>query len=164
LALGNVNRTHNLIRILATRLLQSHKQPIPEEEIKKIVGYLTEKLYSHQYLIGRKEAKDDLGIQTITYADVDLAKLMTQLFEEYEKEMQFGKVWNAEIEIGENQAFNKKDYKIAFIESAKQSNYFDFVLEFKKGQINITQQTPQGPIQVPQQKVMWKVISQGWKL
>ena len=163
LALGNVNRTHSLIRILATRLLKSHKQPMPEEEIKKIVDYLTEKLYSHQYFIGRKEAKDDLGIQTITYANADLAKLMTQLFEKYEKEMQLGKVWNPEIEIGENQAFNKKDYKIAFIESAEQSNYFDFVLEFKKGQINITQQTPQGPIQVPQERVMWKVISQGWK-
>lgn len=163
LALGNVNRTHNLIRILASRLLKSHKQPMPEEEIKKIVDYLTEKLYSHQYFIGRKEAKNDLGIKTIIYADENLAQIMTQLFEEYQKEMELDKIWNPEIEIGENQAYNKKQYKIALIESAKQTNYFDFVLEFKKGQINVTQQTPQGPIQVPQERVMWKIIEQGWK-
>jgi len=52
-----------------------------EEEINKIVDSLTEKLYSHQYLIGRKEAKDDLGIKTIQFADKKLADLMTELYE-----------------------------------------------------------------------------------
>src|SRR3989339_256953 len=37
LALGNVNRTHNLIRLLAKRLLKSHKEPMKEEQIEKIV-------------------------------------------------------------------------------------------------------------------------------
>jgi len=134
-----------------------------DEEINKIVNYLTEKLYSHQYLINRKEAKEDLGIKTITYADSDLSKLMNELFEEYQKEMELEKIWNPEIEIGENQAFNKKEYKLAFIESNQQSSYFELAIEFKKGQVNITQQTPQGPIQIPQEKVMWKVIEQGWK-
>ena len=163
LALGNVNRVHNLIRILAKRLLKSHKNPMSKEEINKIVDCLTEKLYSHQYLIGRKEAKEELGIKTITYADKNLSELMTRLFEEYKKEMELDKIWNPEIEIGENQAYNKKSYKIAFIESTQQTNYFELVMEFKKGQISITQQTPQGPIQIPQEKVMWRVIGQGWK-
>jgi len=163
LALGNVNRVHNLIRILAKRLLKSHKNPMPEEEINKIVDYLTEKLYSHQYLIGRKEAKEELGIKTITYADKNLSELMTQLFEEYKKEMELDKIWNPEIEIGETQAYNKKSYKIAFIESTKQTNYFELVMEFKKGQISVTQQTPQGPIQIPQEEVMRRVIGQGWR-
>src|ERR1035437_8708461 len=39
LALGNVNRTHNLIRRLAERLLKSHKSPIKDDEIEKIVDY-----------------------------------------------------------------------------------------------------------------------------
>ena len=43
LALGNVNRTHNLIRMLAKRLLKSHKTPMKEDEIDKIVDYFTEK-------------------------------------------------------------------------------------------------------------------------
>src|SRR3989339_789342 len=37
LALGNVNRTHNLIRMLAKRLLKSHKTPMKEEEINRVV-------------------------------------------------------------------------------------------------------------------------------
>lgn len=163
LALGNVNRTHNLIRILAKRLLESHKQPMPEVEINKIVDYLTEKLYSHQYLIGRKEAKQELGIKTITEPDSELSKAITELFEEYQKEMELNKIWNPEIEIGENQVLNKKEYKIASIESNQQSNYFELVIEYKKGQITTTQQTPQGPIQIPQEKVMWRIIKQGWK-
>src|SRR3989339_1131389 len=44
LALGNVNRIHNLIRILAKRLLKSHKSAMREEEIEKLVDYFTEKL------------------------------------------------------------------------------------------------------------------------
>jgi len=163
LALGNVNRVHNLIRILAIRLLKSHREPMSDGETNRIVDFLTEKLYSHQYLIGRKEAQEDLGIKTISYADDHLSDLMTQLFEEYKEEMKLDKIWNPEIEIGENQAYNKKSYKIAFIEFAEQQNYFEIAIEFKKGQISTTQQAPQGPIQIPQEKIMWRVLGQGWR-
>jgi len=163
LALGNVNRTHNLIRILAKRLLRSHKNPMKEEEIDKIVDSLTEKLYSHQYLIGRKEAKEDIGIKSIYFADKELADLMTELYEEYKKEMQLDILWNPENELGENQAISRREYKIAFIESSIATNYFELILEYKKGQTSITQQTPQGPIQIPQEQVLWKVVGQGWK-
>jgi hypothetical protein len=163
LALGNINRIHNLIRILAKRLLKSHKSPIKEEEIEKIVDYFTEKLYSHQYFIGRKEAKEDLGLKTVVYADENLTKLMTDLYEEYKKEMELGKIWNPENELGVNVAHAKKDYKIAFIESRELSNYFELSLEYRRQQINIIQQTPQGPIQFPQEQVAWRVVGQGWK-
>mgnify|MGYP001558418809 FL=1 len=43
------------------------------------------------------------------------------------------------------------------------ANYFELSLEYKKGQVNVPQQTPQGLIQVPQEQVMWKVVGQGWK-
>jgi len=162
LSLGNVNRTHNLIRRLAERLLKSHKIQIKEDEIIKIVDYFTEKLYSHQYFIGRKEAKEDLGVKTVVEAPADLAKVITELYESYAEEMGLGKIWNPEMELG-NSFQTKKDYKIAYIESEKAANYFELSLDFKKGQVNIAQQTPQGPIQVPQEQVMWKVISQGWK-
>ena len=163
LALGNVNRVHNLIRILAKRLLKSHKNPLSDQEVDKIVDYLTEKLYSHQYYIGRKEAKQDLGIQTVIDADKQLSGLMTQLFEEYKNQMEFDKIWNPEIEIGENQSQNKKDYKIAVIESPKLSNSYELSLDFKRAQIQKTQQTPTGPIEIPQEQIVWRVISQGWK-
>ncbi len=162
LALGNVNRTHNLIRRLAERLLKSHKTQIKDDEIENIVDYFTEKLYSHQYFIGRKEAKEDLGVKTVAEAPTGLAKAMTELYESYAKEMELGKIWNPEMELGNNFQI-KKDYKIAYIESEKSANYFELSLDFKKGQVNIVQQTPQGPIQLPQEQVMWKVVGQGWK-
>lgn len=163
LALGNINRMHNLIRILAKRLLKSHKTPMKEEEIEKLVDYFTEKLYSHQYIIGRKEAKDDLGLKTVHFANSALSKAMTDLYEEYKKEMNLGALWNAENELGLNAAQNKKDYKIAFIESRQLSNCFEISIEYRKQQINMVQQTPQGPIQVPQEQVGFRIVEQGWK-
>jgi len=163
LALGNVNRIHNLIRMLAKRLLRSHKLPMKEDEIDKIVDYFTEKLYSHQYFIGRKEAKEDLELKTVIYADEDLSRAMTDLYEEYAKEMELGKIWNPENELGTNVSQTSKEYKIAFIESVELSNYFELSLEYRRQQVNIIQQTPQGSIQVPQEQVAWRVVGQGWK-
>src|SRR3989339_1553807 len=105
LALGNVNRIHNLIRILAKRLLKSHKSAMREEEIEKVVDYFTEKLYSHQYFVGRKEAKEDLGLKSVVSADDVLSDAMSKLYEEYKKEMELGiTTWNAENELGPNAA------------------------------------------------------------
>lgn len=163
LALGNVNRTHNLIRILAKRLLKSHNSPMREEEIEKIVDYFTEKLYSHQYFIGRKEAKEDLGLKNVVDASEDLSKTMTGLYDEYAKEMELGVLWNPENELGINIMQNKKEYNVAFIESTEISNRCEISVEYKKQQVNKVLQTPQGPIQVPQEQVIWKPIGQGWK-
>jgi len=43
------------------------------------------------------------------------------------------------------------------------SNYFELSIEYKRQQVNIAQQTPQGPIQVPQEQVAFRVVGQGWK-
>ncbi len=163
LALGNVNRMHNLIRILAKRLLRSRKIPTEEEMVDKIVDYFTEKLYSHQYFIGRKEAREDLGLMTVVNSDHAFTKTMIDLYEEYNKDLEFGKVWNPEIEFGVSAGQSKKDYKTAYIESLDISNYYDIDVEYHKQQVNVPQQTPMGVIQVPQEQVGWKIISQGWK-
>lgn len=160
LALGNVNRTHNLIKILAKRLLKSHKVQMKEEEIEKIIEFLTEKLYSHQYFFGRKEAKEDLGIKSVVFAEKELSDLMTEIYEEYEKEMKMREIWNPEMEFAKGQ---NQEYKIAFVESAETGNHFGINMEFKKVQQNIPQQTPQGIIQIPQEQIVWRVIGQGWK-
>jgi len=163
LALGNVNRTHNLIRMLAKRLLKSHKTPMCDDDIDKVVDYFTEKLYSHQYFIGRKEAKEDLGLKNIQYADAALSKAMTDLYEEYKNEMGLGILWNPENELGPNTMQNKKDYKIAFIEGSQMSSCFELSIEYRKQQVNMVQQTPQGPIQIPQEQVGFRTVGQGWK-
>ena len=163
LALGNVNRTHNLIRLLAKRLLKSHQKPMREDEIEKVVEFFTEKLYSHQYFVGRREAKEELGLKTVVNADMNLSKLMTSLYEEYAKEMELGKQWNPEMELGQNASTNRKDFKIAFVESAVSASHFNISMEFRRQQVMIAQQTPQGPVQVPQEQVGFRIIEQGWK-
>lgn len=163
LALGNVNRIHNLIRMLAKSLLRSHKNRMSDSEIARVVDYFTEKLYSHQYFIGRREAREDLGVKTAVNADLETANLMAGLYEEYKKEMGLGGAWNPEIELGEGREINSRTYKLANIESSDLSKYFELIMEYRKGQVNITQQTSQGPIQVPQDQVMWRILGQGWK-
>jgi hypothetical protein len=163
LALGNVNRTHNLIKLLAKRLLKSHKEHLREEEVDKIIKFLTEDLYSHQYYIGRKEAKEELGIKTVVNADKELADLMTEIYAEYNKEMRMTEIWNPEIEMGGNGPVSRKAYKIAFVENDLDSEFFEITLEFKKVQQNIQQQTPQGMISIPQEQIVWRAIGQGWK-
>lgn len=163
LALGNVNRIHNLIRLLAKRLLKSHKDKMREEEIEKIVEYFTEKLYSHQYFIGRKEAKEELGLKSVVFADDELSKSMSDLYAQYSEEIGLGKQWNPENELGANNSSTKKDYKIAFVESADISNHFNILMEFRRQQVMMTQQTPQGPVQIPQEQIMFKPLEQGWK-
>ena len=163
LALGNVNRTHNLIKILAKRLLKSHKESMKDDEVEKVIEFLTEKLYSHQYYIGRKEAKEDLGIKSVVFADKDLSDLMTDVYEEYNNEMNMTEMWNPETEIGEGNQITKKEYKIAFVENAESGNSFGINMEFKRVQQNIAQQTPQGIINIPQEQIVWRVLGQGWK-
>ncbi len=125
---------------------------VKEEEIEKIVDYFTEKLYSHQYLIGRKEAKDDLGLKNVVNADETLARAMTELYEAYQQEMGLGiGVWSPENELGLNVSQNKKDYKIANIESVELSNYFNLSIDYKRQQVNMVEQ------------VIWRVVDQGWK-
>lgn len=163
LALGNVNRTHNLIRLLARRLLKSHKTPMKEEEVEKVIEHFTERLYSHQYFIGRKEAKEELGMKTVSFADQNLSKLMTELYDAYKQEMELGKIWNPENELGLNTSTTKRDYKIAFVETRDDSKYFNIGMEFKRQQMMAVQQTPQGPMQVPQEQVVFRAVEQGWK-
>jgi len=163
LALGNVNRTHNLIKLLAKRLLKSHKEHLKEEDVDKIIKFLTEDLYSHQYYIGRKEAREELGIKTVIDADKELADLMTEIYSEYNKEMRMTEIWNPEIEMGGNGPVSRKAYKIAFVENDLDSEFFEITLEFKKVQQAIQQQTPQGIINIPQEQIVWRAIGQGWK-
>jgi ClpP class serine protease len=164
LALGNVNRIHNLIRILAKRLLKSHRQPLRDDEIEKIVDYFTEKLYSHQYFIGRKEAREDLGLRTVVNADAALTSVITELYDEYRAAMKLDEtVWNPENELGANAVQNRKDYSIAFLESREVCNQFQLSIEYRKQQVPVMAQTPQGPVQIAQDQVAWRILEQGWR-
>ncbi|NQU83398.1 MAG: hypothetical protein HQ536_01675 [Parcubacteria group bacterium] len=77
--------------------------------------------------------------------------------------MNLGALWNPENELGLNAVQNRKDYKIAYMESTQRSNRFELSVEYKKQQVNVAQQAPQGPIQIPREQVVFKIVGQGWK-
>ena len=104
-----------------------------------------------------------MGVKSVVFADQNLSRAMTELYEQYKEEMELGKIWNPENELGLNTMQNRKDYKIAFIESWQLSNHFELSVDYKKQQVNTVQQTPQGPIQIPQEQVVWRIVGQGWK-
>lgn len=163
LALGNVNRTYKLIRILAKRLLSSHHEPLGESEIDSVIDALTEKLYSHKYVIGRHEAKEELGIKSVSYADGEIVEILTSLYESYRDDMGLHKQWNPEAELGEHREERKKEYKIACIEGVDHSSSFEIRMEFKKSKQAIPQKTPQGVINIQQEQVAFRPVGQGWK-
>lgn len=89
LAIGTVYRTHELIRLLAEKLLKLHMKGKEEERaIPQLIEDLAEKLYYHGYKISRREAKN-LGLK-VTEAGEKLENLMWSLYTEYEEEMGLG--------------------------------------------------------------------------
>jgi hypothetical protein len=81
LALGQVYRARTQIRMLSRKLLQSHTAPEDEQRIEDIVTMLTEKLYSHDYLISRREAKT-FGLNVVV-PDVSTETAMVELWDAY---------------------------------------------------------------------------------
>lgn len=160
LALGNINRAHSQIRKLARQLLNIHiKGTTQAQRIDSIVDKLTEKLFSHNYLICREEAKKVIGLK-ISYPSVKLEKMLWQLYLEYETGMDSTKPLNLLTLLG---ADNEKDIAIegAFVESSAFTDIFITKMKAKK----ITQTMPGPPGQPPIQRsgIQQDVIDQGWK-
>ena len=76
IALGEIHRTHSLIRVLAHNLLHLHMDD--QAKVDAIIAALTEKLFNHSYKISRAEAKSSLGLP-VTYADAATERAMMDL-------------------------------------------------------------------------------------
>lgn len=122
LALGNVQRSHSLIRKLATRLLEHRPaKNKSEEQIKRIVSTLTESLFSHQYLIGRTEARE-IGID-VEIPENQVELLMWKLYEAYAEDAEMLVPFNPVGELGGTGSLDKT-FDRAYIESAGKSDVF----------------------------------------
>lgn len=168
LVLGSVNRQYSHIRLVARKLLASHRNRIEEEKLSSIIEALTEKIYSHGHAIGRKEAKE-IGLP-IKEASQKLEDLMWQLFEEYEKELELRNNLDPETLLAEREEEkNLKDLPLAVIESTEKLHRFEVQAKFRKKRnvpnnpqinINLNIGLPPNinPQQVPQQ--LQQVINQ----
>ena len=83
IALGSVYRAKEQIKLLAGKLLAFHMDEKTEKaRIEGIIKYLTRDLFSHDYLISRREARQHLKLK-VAEAPEPLEKLMWKVFSAY---------------------------------------------------------------------------------
>lgn len=172
IALGNVNRVHSQIRVLADKLLRLHL--IGEEEkarIEEIVDQLTKSLYSHTHAINREEAREILGEGLVVAAEGDEHSLLWDLYEEYAEDLQLRETFCRDTLIDLDEPQKELTMTGAFIETEETSLAFR-----SRCRIRLSSKIPQGvQIQVqPGQPVPLipglpvqidlKVLSMGWEV
>jgi ClpP class serine protease len=85
-SLGSINRAHSLIRSLAKKMIDLHSKRVSEKQRKDIIEHLTEKLFSHNHLINRKEAQELIGFDDIVeFADAPTEKAAKALNNYYKE-------------------------------------------------------------------------------
>ena len=113
--LGNIYRTHSHIRMVARRMLSSHRERLDDQRASLIVEALAEKIYLHGHGIARSEAKE-LGL-AVENADGELESAMWNLLVLYEDAMQMRRPVDPEALLGENDDEYQAPVTIAMIES-----------------------------------------------
>jgi hypothetical protein len=89
LAIGALEQSYRLSKLISKKVLMSHRNPLSDEQIKKIVDILSGEYYSHAFLISRADVESDLGLP-ITKPDAELSNMIRNLSEYYDA--QFGKI------------------------------------------------------------------------
>ena len=94
LALGNVQRSHNQSRLMATKLLKLHMDESLEHAIVQLIDNLKSNLFFHGHPINREEAKKDLELKITMPVDDNLESKMWELYVQYERELRLSEPFN----------------------------------------------------------------------
>jgi len=154
LALGSVYRAKKQIGMLARNLLHMHMGEQEQDNIDRVVELLTRELYSHDYLVGRKEAKDRVGLK-IADCTEEFEKKIMELFYDYSNRMELATPYNQEVVLG-NQTTRVIELDRAFIETTERTYVFRTKREVKRFKT-----AQQG---VPMEGFQEKVMHEGWQL
>jgi len=103
LALGAVSRAREQIGFLARTLLSRYMAD--QERIDNVVRTLTQERFSHDYIIGRREAKESLQLPIVD-VPLKLEELVLKLFDEYSNLLELNVPYNPEIYLGQNNAIS----------------------------------------------------------
>lgn len=120
LVLGAVNRSRNEIRFLAKTLLKQHMTD--EGRINSITKTLVEERFSHSYLMGRREAKQDLRLD-VADTDETLMEDVMKLYWEYNGLLKLDTPYNHATELGGK---NEADITLhrCIVESSEMTHVF----------------------------------------
>ena len=152
LALGAAHRIRPQIVTLATGLLKLHMGDRPKE-IRHIVDKLAKQLGSHDYLIGRKEAKE-IGLK-VKDAPAELETLMWGLYNEYEGLMKLNTPYSPGAFLGQQTSATG-----TFIRAAIESESMTHLYRTVKQVTLVTINPPVVPVPTPGHQEM--VIEEGW--
>jgi len=141
LALGAVNRVREQIGFLATTLLSSHIED--KERVNKIVETLIRGRFSHDYLIGRKEAKEVIDLPIVDSMDPRLEDKILKLYSEYDSILQLSVPYHPEMVLAGAEV-NTGTLNRAIIESDNLTHVFRTVREVKR--ITVTPPTVPMPV------------------
>jgi len=148
LAIGTIHRTYSLIRIVARKLLLTHMDISEDVKIDRIVNKLTEKLFAHNYMISRREARESLRLP-VNYCSNGLEETMWQLYNKYEQDLMLEQPFIPESVADMNGKFS---VYCGIIESINRTDGYAF-----KGIIqtsNVHDHSLQGNV---------NIINQGWR-
>jgi len=85
--LGSTNRTQALIRQVASKMLRLSMKKLSETETNTIVEVLTQRLFSHQHMISRREAIEDIKLISVINATDDQEVLINTIFAKIKEKM-----------------------------------------------------------------------------
>lgn len=156
LALGAVYRSREQIVALADRLLSFHmKGQRKKKERDRIVTRLTREMGSHDYLIGRSEAKTFLKLNVINSAP-ELEKKIQALFDEYSTLLDLQVPHNVEGFLGADQT-KVGNFNRAIFETTALTHVFRTTKEVQR----VTVQMP-GVLMQPTGAIQERVSFEGW--
>lgn len=154
LALGAVQRAREQIAFLASNLLRYHIDD--DEKIERIVKIITRERFSHNYIIGRREAKEILGLN-IKEPEEDLLKDIIDLFDTYSKILELNTPYNPEIYLSGSES-GIFDFNRAIIESSDLTHVFRTKKEIRRVQVS------QPGMPIPTIGYQERILQEGWIL
>jgi Serine dehydrogenase proteinase len=99
LAIGNVSRFLSQSRLIARKIMSTHKDRYSEDTMTEIIEQLATKLYFHGHPINRQEAKNDLGLKVCVDLPTELETAMWQLYLDFEEEFNSRKEFDPSADI-----------------------------------------------------------------
>jgi hypothetical protein len=133
LAVGNVFRAKQQIKMLSEKLLNFHMGSDKQRERDGIVSKLVRELYSHDYLIGRTEAKNQIGLKVMIPTKEFEGELI-ELFRLYSDALQLTQPYDGDALLGSDST-KVVSLDSAFIESAEGTYIYRTKKELKRTKI-----------------------------
>jgi len=152
LALGAVQRSREQIEFLSKALMKLHTQD--GDEIDEVINTLTRKRFSHDYIVSRKEAKENLKLNIIDPGS-SLTRIIVDLYNEYNELLELDTPYHPETVLSSADSGVFTFYR-GIIESSVTNHVFRTIKDIKRVQMPV--QAPHPPVIGYQERL----LEEGW--